>query len=104
MFGLKDKEIEAIVEVFNAFPALEKVVLFGSRARHTYRNGSDIDFAVYGSGLDHKSIREIEENLDELLLPYKMDVLLYKEINSNALKNRIDEEGVIFYERTTVQA
>ncbi len=103
MFGLKEKEIAAIVAVFSAFPGLEKVVLFGSRARNTFRNGSDLDFALYGSGLDNKAIRNIEENLDDLFLPYKVDLLIYREINSYALKNRIDEEGVTFYERTRVK-
>ena len=39
-FGLKETTIEKIGAVFARFPQVEKAVLYGSRAKGNYKNGS----------------------------------------------------------------
>lgn len=47
-FGLKDETILKIQSAFIKFPGIEKVVIYGSRAKGNYRNGSDIDITLFG--------------------------------------------------------
>jgi predicted nucleotidyltransferase len=50
--GLSRQTVERIQEVWAHFPEVRKAVLFGSRAKGTAKQGSDIDLALYGEGLD----------------------------------------------------
>lgn len=51
MYGLSDTVIMDICSVFRRYPNIEKVLIFGSRAKGTYSEGSDIDLAAVGDGL-----------------------------------------------------
>jgi|SRR5690606_37636301 len=101
MFGLKPHTIQAIQQVFLQYPALKKAVLYGSRAKGNYRNGSDIDLTLEGESLDLTTLQKIENDLDELMLPYKMDISLLKHIRNAELREHINRVGVVFYDRTT---
>ncbi len=82
MYGLKEKHIEAINSVFLKRPKIEKVILYGSRARGNYRNGSDIDLALVGKELDLTTLFKVETELDDLLLPYKIDLSIHHKIEN----------------------
>ena len=56
MYGLKEKHIKAINSVFSKYPQIEKAILYGSRAKGNYRNGSDIDLTLVGDNLDLKTL------------------------------------------------
>lgn len=73
MYGLKDYIVEQIREVGNKYH-LDKIVLFGSRARGDYRERSDIDLAVYGAEkkLESSIYFEIDDEVETLL---KFDVV-----------------------------
>ncbi|MBS0626813.1 MAG: nucleotidyltransferase domain-containing protein, partial [Verrucomicrobia bacterium] len=45
-YGLNELTIQKITDVFTKFPSIEKVVLYGSRAKGNYKNGSDIDLCL----------------------------------------------------------
>lgn len=98
-YGLKHKTITAIQEVFARYPQIEKVILYGSRAKGTYRKGSDIDLTLIGKDLDLTTLFEIEGTLDDLLLPYKIDLSIYRKIENADLLAHITRVGVVFYER-----
>ena len=68
-YGLKDNELEKINSVFSKFPDVEKVILYGSRAKGNYRKGSDIDLALMGDNISLTMLLRIENELDELMLP-----------------------------------
>ena len=42
-YGLSDRTLQKIRDVFSHYPEVEKAILYGSRATGDYRNGSDID-------------------------------------------------------------
>lgn len=100
--GLDAATREKILAIFAAFPAVERVVLYGSRAKGTYKAGSDIDLTLVGDRLTAGLRADIADALDELLLPYCVDISLYAEIENDALRAHIDRVGVVFYERTVV--
>ena len=100
MFGLKVKHIEAINGCFARYPQIEQVILYGSRAKGNYKNGSDIDLTIVGD-LDYNSLLKLENQLDDLLLPYKMDLSLKHKITNASLLEHIERVGKVFYERVS---
>lgn len=95
--GLKESTIDKINSVFSRFPHIKKVVLYGSRAKGTFRTGSDIDLTIVGE-LTHWEQLRIENELDDLLLPYKIDLSLLHQIENQDLLDHIGRIGVVFYE------
>lgn len=83
-YGLSNDTIEKILSIFGAHPAIEEVILYGSRAKGNYRNGSDIDLCLKGEGLTLNELLTIENEIDDLLLPYKFDVSIYHQIDSQS--------------------
>lgn len=97
-WGLKPTAIGKTRNVFIRYPTIEKVLIYGSRAKGGYRPGSDIDLTILG-GLTWSELQAIELALDELLLPYKFDLSLYSHIDNDSLKNHILRVGQFFYRR-----
>lgn len=96
-FGLPPKTIDCLITYFKSKTDIEKVLIFGSRARGNFRNGSDIDFAIWTD--NHEYFYRIWGELDELPTPYKFDVIDYKVLSHEGMKNSIDKDGIIFYEK-----
>ena len=98
IFGLKIATIQAIQDVFKKYPDVEKAILYGSRAKGNYRPGSDIDLTLVGKQLTLTTLQKIENELDDLLLPYKIDLSLQKQIQNNELLDHIERVGKVFFD------
>ncbi len=98
MFGLKQKHIELIIQCFTLYPEIEKVIIYGSCAISNYKPGSDIDLTIIGN-LNYKSLLKLENQLDDLMLPYKIDLSLYNQISNQNLIINIQLFGEIFYDK-----
>ncbi len=103
-FGLKDEIVEKINIVFRNYPNVEQVILYGSRAMGRHRYNSDIDLALLGLSLDLETLFRIETDLDDLLLPYKIDLSVYDHINNPDLIDHIKRVGKVFYQQEKVEA
>jgi predicted nucleotidyltransferase len=99
MFGLKTETIEAIREVLAKYPEVEKAILYGSRAKGNYRPGSDIDLTLIGEKLNLSTLQKIEDDLDDLLLPYKIDLSLHKQIQNKDLLELIERVGKVLFDK-----
>ena len=97
IFGLKESDITKINEIFEKYPAVEKVILYGSRAKGNFKNGSDIDLTIVDSDLSFSQLLEIENKIDDLLLPYKIDLSQSKNITNLELLDHISRIGKTFY-------
>ena len=97
--GLSDLTVAKIQGVLARYPGVEKAVLYGSRAKGNYKPGSDIDLTLFGSTLTHRSLADIADELDELLLPYSVDLSIFADLNHVELREHIERVGVVFYER-----
>ena len=75
---------------------IRKIILFGSRAKGTNTKRSDIDIAVYGGDFD-SFYWDIKENAHSLLM---FDIVNADEKISQELKEEIEKDGVILYEKT----
>lgn len=98
MFGLKKQHIDAINECFAQFPEIDQVVIYGSRTMGNFKSGSDIDLTITGD-LDYRSLMKLENRLDDLLLPYKIDLSLRQKISNPDLIGHIERVGKVFYEK-----
>lgn len=95
-FGLEPPKIKQIKDVLSAHPKIQKVILYGSRAMGTQKNGSDIDLTLLAPDMDTGELLQIETELDELMLPYKIDLSLLHQIDNASLIDHIDRVGVEF--------
>lgn len=98
-FGLKIEDILKIQQVLSHHPEVEEAILYGSRAKGNYRNGSDIDLTLKGETLTLNQQFSIENEIDDLLLPYKMDISILQQIQNPDLLDHIERVGKVFYTR-----
>ena len=99
-FGLSDTVIKELQDVFRRHTNIKKVLIFGSRSKGTYREGSDIDLAVIGEGVDYNQILTILCEIDDLELLYSIDLLDYNKKKGTPIGDHIDRVGQVFYEAT----
>lgn len=102
--GLPAATVEKIHGVLSRHAEVERAILYGSRAKGNYKPGSDIDLTLTGGRLDGRIGGQIDEELDDLLLPYEFDLSVLSEITHADLLDHIRRVGVVFYERTPVAA
>jgi len=96
-FGLNEDTLEKIREVFSSFPEVEKVLIYGSRAKGNFKAGSDIDLTLKGEKLTHNILSRINIKLDDLLLPYIIDTSLFDSIDNKDLLDHISRVGKVFF-------
>ena len=84
-------EIRALAEA----NGIDRVILFGSRAREDYQRGSDIDLAVSGGNAALFRLA-VEEETSTLL---RFDVVNLDAKIDPELSESIDREGTLLYER-----
>ncbi len=98
-YGLKEDTLERIVGVFTKHSKIERVLLYGSRAKGKYRNGSDIDLALVGKNINIQDLNKILLELDELYLPYTFDLVIFERIENVDLIDHINRIGIAIYQK-----
>ena len=93
-YNLPDRILREIVS-FAKEHSITKIILFGSRARGTNTERSDIDIAVYGGDFDG-FYWDVKENIHSLLM---FDVVHADESIPDELKKEIEKAGVVIYEK-----
>ena len=101
MYGLNPDVISRLQEVFAVHQKVEKAILYGSRAKGNYRNGSDIDLTFEGN-LDLDDIYSISHQIDDLNMPYLFDLSAFDTINDPDLVDHVRRVGKVFYEKGVV--
>jgi uncharacterized protein len=99
IFGLDQKTVDRINGVLAAFPQIKKAVIYGSRAKGNFENGSDIDITFEGSDLTLEIMNRIDLGLDELMLPYTFDLSICSHIDNTDLLDHIKRVGRVFYQQ-----
>ena len=94
--GLPAHTVARMRTVFSAHPSIEQVLLFGSRAKGNYKRGSDIDLAIFGP-CSGSELGTIAWELDDLLLPWEIDLLQFDTIDNADLRDHILRVGQVFY-------
>ena len=97
-YGLKDSFISTIEEIFKKNNKITKLIIYGSRAKGTYKPGSDIDLAIVGE-ISLEELNKIAIELDDLDSPYTFDLCIYNKLKNVDLKEEIDKVGQIILSR-----
>lgn len=90
--------IEVLVARLAERECVERVVLFGSRARGSAQPRADVDLAVVAPSADTYEWSEIEDEVEDAETLLMIDLVRYHEADGG-LKARIDLEGVTLFER-----
>jgi uncharacterized protein len=98
-YGIPESDLDALLSELKKNSKINEIILFGSRAKGTYRNGSDIDIALKGRKLKLNDILDATLGIDKLLLPYKLDLVIYTRINEPALIEHINRVGILLFKR-----
>jgi len=98
-FGLPPATLEKLNSVFAQHAAIDSVLLYGSRAKGNYRASSDIDLTIKGGEIPFDELMQIENEIDDLMLPYTVDLSQYRQLENADLIAHIDKVGVAIYER-----
>ena len=93
--GIKREVLEQIITLAKECK-IEKIILFGSRARGDFKQTSDIDLAVSGGDVA-RFTADIEEKVSTLLF---FDIVDLDASVQQALLDSITQEGKILYEKT----
>jgi predicted nucleotidyltransferase len=89
-------ELELVRSVLRQQPEIESAILFGSRAKGTHSERSDVDMALTGS-LGALGAEAIAAELEELPLPYRFDVHALAAITLTPLLVHIERVGKVIY-------
>jgi uncharacterized protein len=98
-YGLSDNIIHQIHHVFQQYKAIDTALLYGSRAKGNFREGSDIDLTLKGENLDLQTLNAIGDALDDLLLPYQFDLSIFHMLKNEDILDHIRRIGVVFYQK-----
>ena len=99
-FGISEKSFNLILEASAQYTEIEEVVIFGSRAKGNYKNGSDIDLAIKGSNCSASLAMDASAYINEKLpIPYMVDVVDYNSLQHMELKEHIDRIGKTIYNK-----
>ena len=96
-FGLKDNEINALRETLASIPEVEEAIIYGSRARGTNKLASDIDITLKGKSLTYLQLALLDAKIDDLYLPYFVDLSLFSMLRNEDLIDSIVREGKVLY-------
>ncbi|MDP1548136.1 MAG: nucleotidyltransferase domain-containing protein [Anaerolineales bacterium] len=99
-YGLPQFTVQNICVVLSRFPQVEKATLYGSRAKGNYKNGSDIDLTLHGGAdLTLNVVYKILNEIEDLLLPYTIDLSIFNHISDPDVVEHIQRVGVTFYNK-----
>ena len=98
-FGLNENTIEKLNRIFAAHPEVQYAILYGSRAKGNHKHNSDIDMSLKGEDINLDVLNQISLKIDDLLMPYMIDLSIFTHIKNDELIDHIKRVGKVFYER-----
>ncbi|SHH85731.1 Nucleotidyltransferase domain-containing protein [Clostridium intestinale DSM 6191] len=94
--NLNKELLEEIIDICKRHAEIEKVVLFGSRARGDNSPKSDIDLAIYANSNFSDFIEDMENNTRTLL---EFDFSNMRTVKDEFFIEQVNKEGIIIYEK-----
>jgi type III restriction enzyme len=97
-FGIAPTAVAKLLALFEATPAVERVWIYGSRARGDHRLPSDIDLAVDAPAMSARDFLALSGRVEDLGLIYRVDVLRLQDVADDGLRARIERDRQVFWE------
>ncbi|SHH90943.1 nucleotidyltransferase domain-containing protein [Clostridium grantii] len=99
-FGLRQIDLQYIISTISNIDEIEKAIIFGSRAKGNYKQGSDIDIAIVGEKINFSVVARLHSMLEEFSpTPYFFDIVDFTHLEHKDLSEHIQRVGQIIYER-----
>ncbi|MFZ4077405.1 MAG: nucleotidyltransferase family protein [Legionellaceae bacterium] len=95
-YGIHETLWNNILTTCFNFKSVDHVILFGSRARYDFHEGSDIDIAIDAPRMSAHEFSQLWNTLDDLPLIFKLDVIHLQALSNPSLLDAIKKEGVFF--------
>lgn len=95
-YGIDEQSWKQILTTCFNFPGVNKVILYGSRARGDYRHGSDIDIAIDAPCMTSREFSQVWNAIDDLPIIYTFDIVHLQTLTNNAFVSAIQREGIAF--------
>ena len=96
--GIAENARAKLAQLFESAPGLERVWLFGSRARGDFRNESDIDLVLDAPALNSTDVSRLSGRLDELGLIYRVDLVNWHDTLEERFRSLIEQDRKLFWE------
>ena len=93
-FGIDNNELRKIKSVIASVEGVDKAILYGSRAKGCHKPFSDVDISLVGKDLSIKDLLYLHTVLDDMLLPYEIDINIFDRITNDKLKEHILRCGI----------
>lgn len=101
--GLIARDLYHIRAAAAELPEIDEVILFGSRAKGTHQQGSDVDLAIKGKGITHTTVLRLLDSLNEVRpIPYFIDVVDYNGLGDEPLRDHVDRVGIVLSSASTI--
>ncbi len=97
--GLTVDDLAKLRILFAKYEHIERVVLYGSRAKGNFKPFSDVDITLLGDNLSHVDLSQLLVDVDDLLLPYQFDISIFKNLRNADLINHINRIGIDIYNK-----
>ncbi|MDN5302176.1 MAG: uncharacterized protein PWQ60_1690 [Thermoanaerobacteraceae bacterium] len=95
----KGEILEKLDKIFKKYTSIEKVLLFGSRARGDFSRVSDVDVAVFSENISDRDFNLLVDEINQIDTALSFDIVHYNKLAKESLRNRILRDGVVLYER-----
>ena len=99
IFGLKEEEYQLLKSIFRIYEQVNKVLVYGSRAKGNFNDRSDIDLVITESTIERQLIGQIISEINNSNFPYLVDIQDFSTLKNNELIEHIKRVGKVFYER-----
>jgi predicted nucleotidyltransferase len=100
MFGIYPKSYNEILSIIEDCSSIDEVIIYGSRAKGNYKEGSDIDITLKGE-VREEDLSKFWHKLDDSYIPYKFDISIYSKLKSESLIEHINRVGKTLYKRNS---
>ena len=93
-YGVSQSIWRQILKTCFSFPDVKRVILYGSRATGSYRQGSDIDLAIDAPLMTDREFAQLWNAVDDLPIVFSMDVVHLQKLQNESLLQAIRMYGI----------
>ena len=93
----QEEILTEIQKLSKHYPEIEKVLLYGSRARSDHHRTSDFDLAIVTN--DRWAFNNLYSDIDEMNTYFSFDMIDYNKIGNEVFLKNIQKDGIVIYER-----
>jgi len=101
--GLSPNILEILKQIFEKYNTIEQVKLYGSRAKGTFNDRSDIDLVAYGEDIEPSIIANVLLDLDDSDIPYLIDFQDFNSLKNYQLIEHINRVGIQIYSAINIK-